>query len=201
MKHLRLLMVFAIAAVCASPPMIAHADDDFTVPGANAPVVNAKGDLQVLTLVSGPAKLCLDKTCLTATPLDKLPKEVAYVAARFKGSTYASDGKTLVVGLPNLKDVKDGETIATFKLKSDCANNSQFTPQETVAEAIPREELKAALVAWTQHRHDAKTAPILNYNVSRAGQIFGVPIGGAPQGAILNYDVQLNLNATTVSQR
>lgn len=192
------LAMVAIAATSLMPPA-AYADD-FNVPGVNAPLaapaaatVKVQGDLQLLTIVSGPAKL----NELAATPLDKLPKEAAYVARNFKDATYASDGKTLVIGLRDGKGVKSGETIATFKLRSDCANNSQFTPQETVAEAVPREHLKAALVAWTQHRHDAKTAPILNFNVHRNGY----PDGPDADAKITNYDVQLNLKTATVSQR
>lgn len=198
----RLLCAVALAAIVALP--MTYAEDN-TASQPSIVTAHGKGDLVKLTIVSGRASLNENDKQTDATPLDKLPREVAYVAAHFKNATFASNGRTLVVGLA-VKGVKDGTTLAAFNWRSDCANNSQFTPDAPAAlEAhLPKAELKSALIAWTQHRHNAKTAPVLNFNESRAAagySDFGEAQADPGSGTLANIDVQLNLKAVAVSAR
>lgn len=167
MRRLLTLSV-ALALLTLIAPRLYSDDAETVSPPAPPAATTAQNDasaekteLKAIHLVTGTASLCNDTRCCMAVPIRDLPKEAAFIAAEFQDATFASDGKTLVVGL-KVEGREDGEMLAKIGWQADCPNNSTFTAEQAPAIAKEqREQLRNALFAWTKWRHRQQNAPLL----------------------------------------
>lgn len=103
-------------------------------------------------------------------------------------ASYQIDGSTLRIGT-HVADAPQGKVL-DIEFRSDCPNNSQFhvTPAPILTQKWEG-RIKAALFAWTKHRHDDFSAKLKVVNVS------------ALNDRKFNYDVQLNLSRVSAVPR
>lgn len=139
-------------------PLLSHAAE---------PVEAELPTLSKLVVVSGDAELTGALTALTP--------DARLIAANFEGATAKTDRSTLVIGIKS--DHAAGTVLLRANYLSDCPNNTRFQTVDQVTEAVPADQLKAALITWTQHRHDAMKAPLQQIVTSphyAGGTIFDV---------------------------
>lgn len=121
-----------------------------------------KGPSQ-LVVTSGAPKL--DKL----VKLDQLDAESREIADILGGTddTVARVGDKLYVGISDgNKFARAGEVLATYTWRSNCSNNSGFTPNDEALTHRAHKRAMDALVAWTAHRHTPKlaTMKVVNYS-------------------------------------
>ena len=169
MKH---LFLFAACAMLLAIPRWGQADDTAAPPplaevetiaavDALAILPVLKVELKTLRIVNGKASLCAKTRCYGAISLKRLAPDIAVVAREFPKATYATDGRTLVIGI-NERGKQANATLIEIAWQSDCPDNSQYQARIKPAQLakVRRPQLRDALVAWTRDRHDTPQAAL-----------------------------------------
>lgn len=162
-----LLFATAAAMMLMMLPVGVQADESSAAPPplqAEQAVENdaaKKIELKTIRLINGTASLQVGDKTYAAAGVKTLPKDVAYVARQFPDASYASDGRTLVIGI-NERGQARNAVLAEIAWQSDCPDNSQYRARSepAVLADATRRRLHESLVAWTRWRHDSLQAQL-----------------------------------------